>query len=162
MTSNTIDIDLPVIANINEAEQWAYDFKSILTVGPEKREVNWNHPNHMVFTFRDTTSGVGAPTVADVEKAIEWGQHQDDLLVHCHAGMSRSTSTAWGIAIARGADPLESFLVLKDAQPRDSYSNAGKREFIPNRLIVTYLEEILGITGLLEIRNEHMTKGFYL
>jgi hypothetical protein len=167
MTAKMLDIELPVVANIEEAEQWALDFESILTVGPRASEVKWGHPNHKVFTFGDTTFGAGAPTISAIEKAVEWGQEQNDLLVHCHAGMSRSTSTAWGISIARGADPLESFLALKDAQPLDGYYYSATkrderpREFIPNRLIVTHLEVILGVTGLLEIRNEHMTKGFY-
>lgn len=162
MTTSTLEIDLPVVANIEEAAKWAKDFKSILTVGPDRREVNWNHPNHRVYTFRDITYGKDAPSIHHIESAIEWGQNQEDLLVHCHAGMSRSTATAWGISIARGADPLESFLLLKDAQPVESDPRWGikepyQREFIPNRLIVTYLEKIFGIYNLLEIRNTHQS-----
>jgi hypothetical protein len=74
--------------------------------------------------------------------------------------MSRSTSTAWGISIARGADPLDSFLTLKEAQPNDYWTTAREsvaRDFIPNKLIVKYLEQILGIDGLEEIRQKHST-----
>lgn len=160
---NNIDILLPVVSSIEEAKQWAQDFKSILTVGPQENEVNWGHKNHRVFTFGDTTVGHSAPTVHVIEEAIMWGKDQDDLLVHCHAGMSRSTSTAWGISMARGADPLESFLSLKKAQPNDFWRTAKEstpRTFIPNRLIVKHLETILGIKGLEEIRHEHSTKGW--
>lgn len=156
MSPNT-DITLPVVSNIYEAEIWANDFASVLTVGPEKNEVDWGHKNHKVFTFGDTTGGKYAPKISDVEEAIYWGAEQEDLLVHCHAGMSRSTSTAWGISILKGADPLDSFLILKDAQPEESY---GFREFIPNGLIVKYLEKILSIDNLLEIRQQHMTQGW--
>jgi hypothetical protein len=99
----------------------------------------------------------------EIEKAILWGTMQEDLLVHCHAGMSRSTSPAWGISIARGADPLVSFMALKDAQPIDRWFTSREqvpRDFIPNKLIVKHLEEILGITGLEEIRHTHSTKGW--
>lgn len=151
---------LPVVSSIEEAEDWAEDFKSILTVGPRQNEVNWGHKNHRVFSFGDTTFGHNAPTVEDIEEAVMWGAEQDDLLVHCHAGMSRSTSTAWGISIARGADPLESFLALKEAQPVDHYlGRSSKRTFIPNTLIVKHLEEILSIPDLSDIRREHATKG---
>lgn len=154
-------IDLPVVANIDEAKAWADQFKSILTAGPSEKEVrHWGHPNHRVFEFRDITQGYGAPTIEQVEAAIDWGVEQEDLLVHCHAGMSRSTSLAWGISIANGVDPLEAFLALREAQPTEglwgSTKQATKRDFIPNRLIVTYLDKIFG-TGqeLLAIRLEH-------
>ncbi len=157
---NNIDILLPVVSSIEEAQAWAQDFQAILTVGPKSSEVNWGHKNHKVFTFGDTTGGSGAPTLTAIEEAITWGQEQDDLLVHCHAGMSRSTSTAWGISIARGADPLDSFLALKNAQPLDSYRGSkSQRHFIPNTLIVKHLEKILSIPELSDIRKEHSTKG---
>lgn len=162
MTLHT-EVILPVVSNISEAAEWAQDFKAILTVGPQQREVNWGHSNHKVFTFGDTTGGANAPKLKDIEEAILWGTGQEDLLVHCHAGMSRSTSTAWGISMARGADPLDSFLALKEAQPNDRWATAREsvpRDFIPNKLIVKYLEEILGIPGLEEIRHTHSTKGW--
>jgi predicted protein tyrosine phosphatase len=157
------EIILPVVSNIREAQDWANDFKAILTVGPEERDVRWGHKNHKVFTFGDTTGGHSAPKLEDIEQAITWGATQEDLLVHCHAGMSRSTSTAWGISILRGVDPLEAFLLLKKAQPNDYWRTAREtvaRDFIPNRLIVSHLEKILGITGLEEIRKEHSTRGW--
>lgn len=164
MSLQNLDIELPVICNIEEAEKWAKDFKSILTVGPRKEEVKWGHKDHAVFTFSDTTLGSGAPTLDAVETALDWAQDREDLLVHCHAGISRSTSMAWGISIARGADPLEAFLTLKQAQPQEphwySSNKTIQRAFAPNRLIVQHLEKILGINGLISIRQEHLTDGW--
>lgn len=171
--TNTLDsthekghlIDLPVVCNIHEAETWAHQFESVLTAGPKAHEVNWQHPNHKIFTFRDITGGKDAPTIEAVEEAIDWGVDQDDLLVHCHAGMSRSTALAWGISIAKGVEPLEAFLALREAQPVEGITFRGKetkRDFIPNRLIVNFLDEIFG-TGqeLLAIRleNQHSNWG---
>jgi hypothetical protein len=154
-----ISITLPVISNIEEAQKWNKDFKSILTVGPRKQEVDWGHPNHKVFEFGDTTSGPSAPKLEDIQEAVFWGAEQEDLLVHCHAGMSRSTATAWGISIARGADPLDSFLSLKDAHPVES--RWGKRSFIPNALIVKHLVKIFNLDDLENIRRKHSMNGWY-
>lgn len=155
------DLILPVVANIDEARLWSKDFKSILTAGPSKTEVRWGHTNHRVWEFGDTTTGRHAPTLKAVTEAIKWGEDQEDLLVHCHAGMSRSTSIAWGISIARGADPLDSFLALRNAQPKENSwlkDRVRRREFIPNRLIVQHLDTIFGTNGgLFAIRMEHMT-----
>lgn len=155
----TTSIILPVISNLQEAREWNQDFKSILTVGPRKHEVNWGHPNHRVFEFSDITRGQGAPKLEDIQEAVFWGAEQDDLLVHCHAGMSRSTATAWGISIARGADPLESFLALKEAHPVDKHW--GKRDFIPNPLIVKHLVKIFDLDELETIRRKHSMNGWY-
>ncbi len=152
-------ITLPVVSNIEEAKNWNKKFKSVLTVGPKKLEVDWGHPNHRIFEFGDTTGGLNAPKIEEIKEAVFWGAEQDDLLVHCHAGMSRSTSTAWGISIARGADPLDSFLALKEAHPMDSRSR--KRDFIPNRLIVKHLMEIFDNQDLELIRKEHSHDGWY-
>lgn len=154
-------ITLPIVCSIEEAKEWARDFKSILTVGPRQEEVTWGHPNHKVFSFGDTTIGANAPKIHQIKEAIEWGAEQEDLMVHCHAGMSRSTSTAWGIAMYKGADPLESFLALREAQPRQQYGRSQvARDFIPNKLIVRFLEEILQIDGLEQIRKTHSTYGW--
>jgi predicted protein tyrosine phosphatase len=90
-----------------------------------------------------------------VEEMLQFGVDQKDLLVHCHAGISRSTATAWGIAIARGADPAESFEALKAAHPLDTFDD-GKRLFCPNRLLVEHVQEVLGRKDLLEIRAEFL------
>ena len=155
----TTSIILPVISNLQEARVWNPEFKSILTVGPKKTEVDWGHPNHRVFEFGDTTRGPSAPQLRDIEEAVFWGAEQDDLLVHCHAGMSRSTATAWGISIARGADPLDSFLALKEAHPVDKHW--GKRDFIPNPLIVKHLVKIFNLDELELIRKKHSMNGWY-
>jgi len=164
MQKQQLDLELPVVCNIQEAKNWAKDFGAILTVGPNKNEVRLKHNNHAIFTFSDTTFGANAPTLEVIEQAIDWGQDKEDLLVHCHAGISRSTSTAWGISIARGADPLESFLTLRDAQPLEDFEygfqNSVRRPFAPNRLIVSFLEDIFALDGLLEIRNEYMSDGW--
>lgn len=126
------------------------EYGSVLTVGPDAREVkDFNHPDHKIVTFTDIShpSHPTAPTKKDVLEAVSWGVGRDSLLVHCHAGISRSTATAWGIAIGNGIDPEEAIQKLLEAHPIESnyygidYNN-HKRPFSPNRLMVRHLQEI--------------------
>ena len=76
----------------------------------------------------------------------------DEILVHCHAGMSRSTATAWGIAIQRGMDPADAYDALKERHP------AG-RMFWPNDAIVEALEVIFDLKGLSRYNDKHHFRG---
>ena len=95
---------LPTIVNLEEARERCHEFGSVITAGPSLREVReFMHPNHKVVEFDDVTSrhfGYVPPTYDQVEEMIRWGEGRADLLVHCHAGMSRSTATAWEIGRA--------------------------------------------------------------
>ena len=88
---------------------------------------------------------------------VEWGAGRSNLLVHCHAGMSRSTSSAWGIAIANGFDPQDAYDLLYQNHPVERDRNVriavdhkavtAKRAFIPNELVLKHLEELFGLRG---------------
>ena len=147
---------LPTIVNLDEARERCHEYASLLTAGPPRDEVcDFGHPAHKVVEFDDVTSrhfGYTPPTFDQVEEMVRWGEGRANLLVHCHAGMSRSTSTAWGIAIANGFDPQEAFDLLKNNHPVETHfvqRSSGyrielrdPRPFIPNRLIVTHLEKL--------------------
>jgi hypothetical protein len=152
-------VALPTVRAIQEAELICSQFGAVLTAGPSASECEWNHPNHRIWAFHDSCD-VRGPKLIHVEEMLKYGVDQDDLLVHCHAGISRSTATAWGIAIARGADPADSFEALNAAHPLDTYDE-GKRLFCPNRLLVTHLQEVLGNRDLLDIRQAHLAADPY-
>ena len=145
-------IELPTIRNLEESAIIGEDFGAIITSGPQEYEVMFGHPNHRVWTFGDTTSRRGGPQLYQVEEMVFWGANQEDLLVHCHAGMSRSTATAWGVAIARGADPRESLVALLEAHPMDY--DGQKRWFCPNALLVEHLQTIFNDKTLMDIRHD--------
>ena len=160
-SSPTISISsdlLPTVRNLEEARILCGDFASVLTVGPDLHEVDdFGHPDHKVVTFDDVTEhhrGYLAPTFELVVEALEWGTGRANLLVHCHAGMSRSTSTAWGIAIANGFDPQEAYDLLKRNHPTercrswegaDARMRTERRAFIPNELVLQHLEHYFGL-----------------
>jgi len=161
----TISSDLlPTVRNIDEARDTCHNFQSVLTVGPHLDEVaDFEHPEHKIVTFDDVTvsyAGYRAPTFDHVREIVEWGKGRRNLLVHCHAGMSRSTSSAWGIAIANGFDPQEAYDLLKQNHPVDQQrmwtaraelsTRPGRRAFIPNELVLAHLERLFDLpSGML-------------
>lgn len=71
-----------------------------------------------------------APTMVDVEQAIAFGKDKDRLICCCHAGVSRSSSTAYAIGCAKeGPDKALELLT-----PGYHY---------PNRLIVALAAKYL-------------------
>ena len=163
-TGKTTTITLPVtVRNIKEARIQCKDYKSVLTAGPEHYEVSdFGHDDHKIVSFDDTISVLqGGPTIKDVQEMIEWGCERDNILVHCHAGMSRSTATAWGICIGHGLDPRQSIETLSANHPVETVNNGfefvtDKRAFIPNDLIVMHIEKLFGYKQgfLLDMREE--------
>ena len=103
------------ILMLEEAREQCLEYDAVLTAGPHHDEVSdFNHPIHKVVQFSDTAyEKSGGPTLENVVELIEFGAGVPKLLVHCHAGISRSTATAWGVAIANGNDPLDAFLYLQ-------------------------------------------------
>jgi len=155
---------LPTVRNLEEARQECLNYDAVLTAGPYKDEVSdFNHPIHKVVRFGDTTSERnGGPTFKNVVELIEFGAGVPKLLVHCHAGISRSTATAWGVAIANGNDPLDSFLTLQKNHPIEkSYYGSHKRTFAPNLLIVEHLDTYFKLgTTLQDIRKKYTVRGW--
>jgi hypothetical protein len=138
-THSSTKTTVPVVRDLRTAAVLAPEFDLVVTAGPNRTEVDWNHPNHHVQTFGDTTIGVRAPTLRQVERLVSWAGSQDGTtLVHCHAGISRSTATAIGIMIARGTAPADAVADLAAAHPRF-------HPFYPNKLIVAHLETIFGL-----------------
>lgn len=145
----TTQITLPTIVNIREAADICHEFPAVITAGPEHYEVRWGHKNHFVRGFDDTLDLYNGPQLTDVIDMLNFAASQTGpILIHCHAGMSRSTATAWGVAIQRGMDPFEAYDALKAQHPQG-------RMFWPNDLLVEHLETIFGISGLTEYNNQN-------
>ncbi len=158
----SISTALPVIRNIEEAAELCHEFDAVITAGPEKSEVSgWGHPNHLVVSFDDVTNDRygDAPTLEQVRGIVEWGANQvGSILIHCHAGISRSTACAWGVAIAKGFDAKEALEELLEAHPQDG--RWGQRMFRPNSLIVSHLETIFGRKDLKALVDKAIQRGW--
>ncbi len=102
----------------------------------------------VVWRFDDVIAArplVRAPTVADVEAILAWAQGlalevPQHLLIHCHAGVSRSTATA-AILLARDHPGREAevFATLAHLRPRSW----------PNSLMLRLADDLLGRGGAL-------------
>lgn len=102
-------------------------------------------PYHLVLRFHDIEDevpGFSAPTKQQIAQVLEHTKHlkeADRLLVHCHAGKSRSPAMAIGILVQSGLSPAEAFARVRLVRP----------ELIPNRLMIRLIDEFLELDGKL-------------
>lgn len=109
-------------------------------------------PHHLILNFHDVeeeVAGYVAPSEAQMRQALlhtsqcKAGQR---LLVHCHAGKSRSPALAIAILIQAGLSPAVAFEQVKRVRP----------QMIPNRLMIGQLDQILGLDSeLINIVEDH-------
>lgn len=109
-------------------------------------------PHHLILRFHDVeeeVAGLAAPTEDQLRLALLHTRDlvpSDRLLVHCHAGKSRSPAMALGILVQAGMSPTEAFLCVRALRP----------ELIPNRLMVRQLDKILDLRGeLVQVVDAH-------
>jgi predicted protein tyrosine phosphatase len=87
---------------------------------------------HLEFDdFSEPREGVVLVTSADIERVLDWAQDHQNLVVCCHAGVSRSSAMAYVIA-CRTRSPAEALTLLL---PGWHY---------PNERIVRLGAEVLG------------------
>ena len=117
-------------------------------LGPDTPHRNFNRiaaEQHLKLTFHDVvevTDGFSAPRATDAERLIEFIEDWDrasPMLIHCWAGISRSTASAYtALCMLRPkADEEELALELRAASPSAT----------PNRLIVSHADALLGRNG---------------
>jgi predicted protein tyrosine phosphatase len=101
-------------------------------------------PHHLILRFHDVETdslpGFNPPDEQHVRAALEHMRGigaGDRLLVHCHAGKSRSPAMAIGILVQGGLRPLAAFEEVRRIRP----------ELIPNRLIIRHVDHLLGLGG---------------
>lgn len=126
---------------------------------PGKRP--WLHPstplqNWRKWIFEDVIdpSYDRAPTKEQIEQVLEWSAGLPDdavLLVHCEAGISRSTAVALAILVQKhGLDQIDRCVdLLFGVRP----------ESAPNPLIAKYADQILNCGGKLEKAAEKLNSN---
>ncbi|URD60763.1 hypothetical protein M8312_13450 [Sphingomonas sp. KRR8] len=80
-------------------------------------------PHHFVAKFHDVEAevpGYTAPTEAMMRAALDHTSStsaEDRLLIHCHAGKSRSPAMALGVLVRAGLSPTEAMAAVKKLRP---------------------------------------------
>jgi len=112
---------------------------------------------HLKLTFNDInsdTQGLFSPRIADAKRLItfieDWDQKQP-MLIHCWAGISRSTASAFAaLCILRpNEDELKLAQDLRAASPSAT----------PNRLITAQIDQLLGRNGRMSDAVESIGRG---
>jgi predicted protein tyrosine phosphatase len=101
--------------------------------------------NHLVISMDDIimpVDGFVAPQRDHVEQVLDFGRRWDrsaPLVIHCYAGISRSTASAFAIACA--LNPEREEIDIARRIRKDSPTAH------PNRLIVGHADDLLGRKG---------------
>lgn len=112
---------------------------------------------HLQVPIHDIVDDVGdwrAPDLSDAESVIKFVQPWDraaPLLIHCWAGISRSTASAFIAACVHNpqADEREIAKAIRDASPTAS----------PNRRLVAHADTVLGRNGRMNRAVDSIGRG---
>jgi predicted protein tyrosine phosphatase len=80
------------------------------------------------------------PQLSHLEEILAFSSSfcpEDRVLVHCHAGISRSTAAAIAIFVQHGMEPFEAFYAVQAVAP----------EMYPNKLMLRYADDLLNQQG---------------
>lgn len=94
-----------------------------------------------------------APTKKLVKDILDWAKELPEdanLLVHCFAGISRSTSIAMAIFVQKYG--------VRSIDHAIDHVNSMRRVCAPNRLITQYADEILGCNGEFHFKAQSRVK----
>lgn len=148
------------ITNLPEArrllkEKWP-DW-AVTLLGPEKswhrdHDTLWSTgDNHVRIVVDDITSewsGWEACRHKHIHELLTWAlniQPGDNVLIHCRAGVSRSTAASIAVLVSRGATPRDAIDYVQKIRP----------VLDPNELILKRADEVLGLRGeLIEAYNQ--------
>jgi predicted protein tyrosine phosphatase len=115
---------------------------------PHPTFANLGEGQHLRLTFHDVTAdapGLEGPKMGDAERLVQFIRAWDrsaPMLIHCWAGISRSTASAFTAMCLLRPDEHEEELAfeLRDASPSAT----------PNRLIISQVDQLLGRKGRME------------
>lgn len=108
---------------------------------------NFNSVYPVIFDdITEPFSGYTMPNEKDIKDVLEWCRNKDDLLVHCSAGISRSSALAYLIECSR-------------KPPHKAVKILNSSIYLPNRLILEIGSRILDNPDILEIFEKSKAVG---
>ena len=114
-------------------------------VAQVKRPSSILQDNHLVISMDDIieeAEGFTAPAVDHVERVLSFGRSWNraaPMVIHCYAGISRSTASAFAVVCALNPNRSES-QIARQIRSVSAFAH-------PNRLIVSHADRLLGREG---------------
>jgi len=131
------------------ARGWAQQVISLLDPTIRQADIpradSFPGAEHRTWFFHDSDNIVRGPGSDAIVQIMQFARPDTRILVHCHAGMSRSPSIAIGLLIARGIPAREA---MRFVFAQDLIDQEGS-VMEPNELILRHLDQRLGQGGLL-------------
>jgi predicted protein tyrosine phosphatase len=152
-----------IVCSLRAAEQQVVQHnvsKAISILSPGSEFPAFEKPrgdDHLCLTFNDVTNaspGMKTPGAHDMQKLLGFVKNWDreaPLLIHCWAGVSRSTAAAYiaTCLLQPKRDEAELAWALRDASPSAT----------PNPLLVALADEALGREGRMRRAIEDIGRG---
>jgi len=140
MLSMTVGAKFQHVISINDPET------------PPPRRLGHHPGRHLILHFHDVTRpaehGLTPPSSEDVRRILEFARDiadDHDVLVHCAAGISRSSAA--GLAVLAATSPLEPGPAAAKSLLRELLD--AKKHIHPNRDMVLDIDRQLGFDGSL-------------
>jgi predicted protein tyrosine phosphatase len=146
------------IRDYREAQMINEYYDAVVSV-IEGCDVDFGHPNHIVERMGDYGKSYitwashdleGVPKKEQFERILKFVNTLPEnakILVHCAAGISRSTATGLGILASEGWSDTQAVQHLLNKHPQD-------RAFWPNDIILGHFDEILGTNLEVAVRGK--------
>jgi len=133
------------IASLPEAKQICGAFDYIISITDPNVKLPSLGPNHIHVRFLDAEhpdERTYTAMVAGVTRILSWVREhnltgKEKILVHCHAGVSRSAAIAWALLVMFGEDYETAYQALHTARPI----------IWPNLNVVQLADSFLGCDG---------------
>lgn len=136
---------LALLPDIVHATRASHVITVMANVGQVRRPASIAAGNHLVISMDDINEpadGFVAPQRSHVQQVLDFGRRWDrtaPLVIHCYAGISRSTASAFAIACALNPGREEADIARRIRKDSPSAH--------PNRLIVSHADDLLGRQG---------------
>jgi predicted protein tyrosine phosphatase len=136
---------LALLPDIVQATRASHVITVMADVRQVRRPPSIAVDNHLVISMDDIiepADGFVAPQRDHVEQVLDFGRRWDrtaPLVIHCYAGISRSTASAFAIACALNPEREEADIARRIRKDSPTAH--------PNRLIVRHADDLLGRKG---------------
>ena len=113
---------------VHLSQSWAT--KTVSLLDPDNPQFHFGDEDHLVLRFEDAEEQDKGhswskdwvfPSSDHLEEVLDFTKdltEDDNLLVHCHAGVSRSTAVALAVCLQHGCRPKQAFDWVRSVRPQ--------------------------------------------